>query len=1039
MHLEWITDAFIRIAEYQPEQMAVGTDWLKLVHGEDRAAAQRQVQRLLAGQIVTSEFRIVTQTGKTRWIRTTAHPTWDAALRRVVRIRGAAQDITETRQVEQSLRARAAQQEVVADLGQRALGGLDTPSLMNDAVRQVAESLGVELVEVLELDASRTECRLRAAVGWSGPAGPVVEPIERDSLFDCTLQAVTPIVFNDLARESRFVRSRRLDDRAVASGVCVVIEGREQPFGILGAYTTSVRCFGRDEVHFLQAVANVLASAIQRNRAEAALSDRENLLRTVIEAEPDGVCLLGPDGVIRDMNRSGLTMLEAESPDPVLGQPVYRFVASESHEALRRLLDDAFRGQAGVLPHDVVGLRGGQRSLETRVVPLRGPHHEVIAALGIARDTTERKRDAEALSAHEARVKIMVHQLPVVLWSTDTELRFTSSLGAGLAALNLVPNLVVGMSLYDYFQTRDRAFPEIAAHLRALAGESVTMQSRWNGRAFQAHIEPLRGPEGTICGTVGIALDITERKQTEHAVRQTRTQFRAIFEGAPFGIAMADLRGYIRVSNAALSAMLGRGADELRGCRLTKLAYPEDAAPARARLRDLLSGKLDRFQLETRLVRKDGQVVSGRMTVSLVRGGDGNAKFAVAMCEDITERKRTEDELRQKEAQYRQAQKMEAIGRLAGGIAHDFNNLLGVILNYADFAIEELAEKSPVRNDIEQIRRAADRAASLTRQLLIYSRREVVKAEVTDLNSVVTETERLLERTIGEDIEVRCTLAKDLQRVLADPGHLQQVLLNLAINARDAMPGGGTLCIETANMRLTERDRELHPFIIPGDYVSLSVSDTGCGMSDDVKSHVFEPYFTTKPAGKGTGLGLAMVYAIVKQAGGYIWLYSEEGLGSTFRICLPATRQASSSALLRTYRPPADIAGRGETVLLVEDEDALRAVTYRILAQHGYSVLEAANGADGFDVAQRCSQPIDLLLTDVVMPRMSGADLATRLRAMWPEMRVLFTSGYTDDVIAAQQLLDDSVTLLQKPFTENLLLQMVREVLDAPSREVSNV
>ncbi len=372
---------------------------------------------------------------------------------------------------------------------------------------------------------------------------------------------------------------------------------------------------------------------------------------------------------------------------------------------------------------------------------------------------------------------------------------------------------------------------------------------------------------------------------------------------------------------------------------------------------------------------------------------------------------------------------METIGRLASGLAHDFNNLLTAILGHCDILLRRLSEEDPTRKGIEEIRSAGERAAGLTRQLLAYSRRQVLKPQVIDLNASMTSMIPLLRRLIGEDIELLPTLESDLGHVEADPSQIEQVIMNLVVNARDSMPRGGSLVVETSNAELDETFAKRHAPTRPGRYVMLAVSDTGSGMDEETRARIFEPFFTTKQLGKGTGLGLATVYGIVKQSGGYIWVYSEPGMGSTFKIYLPSVEAEISQEKVSETSPP--LPRGSETVLLVEDDRTVRLLASEMLEMNGYTVLEARDGREALDLVRRHGHPIDLLLTDVVMPQMSGRQLAEGVASIHPGIRVLYMSGYTDGVIAHHGVLDAGVAYLQKPFTADFLARKVREVLDA--------
>jgi PAS domain S-box-containing protein len=421
--------------------------------------------------------------------------------------------------------------------------------------------------------------------------------------------------------------------------------------------------------------------------------------------------------------------------------------------------------------------------------------------------------------------------------------------------------------------------------------------------------------------------------------------------------------------------------------------------------------------------RRDDAVRWIETTYIPVRDDGGTVVRLDGISRDITERRKLE-------AQFRQAQKMEAVGRLAGGIAHDFNNLLTVITSYSDLLLEDLAAQDPRRRDVDEIRKAGVSAAGLTRQLLAFSRQQVLEPRVLDVNVVVASAETLLKRLIGEDVDLVTALKPQLGAVKADPGQLEQVIVNLAVNARDAMPDGGKLTIETANVDMDEAYVRDHPLTKAGPYVMLAVSDTGIGMDEQTQRRIFEPFFTTKEADKGTGLGLATVYGIVKQSGGFIWVYSELDHGTTFKVYLPRVTEPVEAAPQRVQ--PKESPRGTETVLLVEDAAAVRVVTRQVLDRLGYTVLEAPDGKVALHLATKHHGPLHLLVTDVVMPELGGRHLAEQLRALRPELRVLYVSGYTDDAVVRHGVLEAGTAYLQKPFTPEVLARKVREVLDAP-------
>jgi two-component system, cell cycle sensor histidine kinase and response regulator CckA len=412
-------------------------------------------------------------------------------------------------------------------------------------------------------------------------------------------------------------------------------------------------------------------------------------------------------------------------------------------------------------------------------------------------------------------------------------------------------------------------------------------------------------------------------------------------------------------------------------------------------------------------------VITVRLSGRAVRDAKGAVVGYEKIVEDVTERRALEEQLRQ-------SQKMEAVGRLAGGVAHDFNNLLTVIKGYSELLLDELKESESQREEVEEIRKAADRAAMLTRQLLAFSRQQVLAPKVLDMNSIVSEMDKLLRRLLGEDIGLFTSLEPALGRVKADPGQIEQVIMNLAVNARDAMPRGGKLTIETANAELDETYAHEHVGAKAGSFVMLAVSDNGQGMTEQVRERVFEPFFTTKEMGKGTGLGLSTVYGIVKQSDGYVWVYSEPGVGTSFKVYLPRVDAPIEAA---AKKPTTTELNGTETVLLVEDEDGVRALVRQVLQKRGYTVLEARSGKDALLECERQQGKIDLLLTDVVLEQMSGRELAEKLSPLRPEMKVLYISGYTDDAIVHHGVLTAGKAFLQKPFTTEALARKIRSVL----------
>lgn len=510
-------------------------------------------------------------------------------------------------------------------------------------------------------------------------------------------------------------------------------------------------------------------------------------------------------------------------------------------------------------------------------------------------------------------------------------------------------------------------------------------------------------------------------RQIEEQARTSEDKYKGLMEQANDGIFLLDAGGAVLEVNRRGEELLGRRAGEIVGQPFDILLPSLKPAAQPGKLDALLSAGNTRVS-NISVTRPHGQTVWIDLSASLVEVA--GERMILAIAHDVTERKILEE-------RYLQAQKLDAIGQLAGGVAHDFNNLLTVMAGYSEVVLKELPRESPLRGHVGEILKAAERAASLTRQLLLFSRKQVLESKVLNLNTIILDTQKMLGRLIGEDITLTPILDPNLGSVMGDTGQIEQVIINLAINARDAMPRGGKITIETANVELDETYAQMHPEAKPGRYSLLAVSDTGCGMSDQVKAHLFEPFFTTKGPTRGTGLGLATVYGIVKQCRGHISIYSEPNQGATFKIYLP--RLDDPTAAGPSSRPGDTLRGH-ETVLVVEDGDAVRAITKQMLQLAGYRVLDARGSADAIRLVEQFPDPIHLLVTDVVMPDMGGRLLAERLVQLRPDLKVLFFSGYMDDAIVRHGILQADVAFLHKPFTLTVLTHKVREVLDAVAK-----
>jgi two-component system cell cycle sensor histidine kinase/response regulator CckA len=639
-------------------------------------------------------------------------------------------------------------------------------------------------------------------------------------------------------------------------------------------------------------------------------------------------------------------------------------------------------------------------------------------------------RDARRrLEESEERYRSLFEYNPSAVFSLDLEGRFTSANPAAYALTGYAP----GELLSRPFNTLvvPEHLPRVSEDVQAaVGGASRTLRLAITHRdKRRLELRVATTPvvvSGEVVGVFGIADDVTERVHAREALRKSEEMLRTVIDASPVAILMLDRQGRVLTWSSAAERMFGWTADEARN-RPPPFIPPEFEPEFRARLDQVLAGE-PLMGLELVRRRRDGAAVPVSLCAAPLRDEDGSVTGVVVAIVDETARRAAEVALEESRQQLLHAQKMEAVGRLAGGIAHDFNNLLTAIKGGAQMLLLDTPEDAPAHADLVEIDQSVDRATNLTRQLLTFSRKAVAQPRALDLNALLAGTEKLLNRVLREDVVLATRFCPGHACILADRGQVEQVLLNLAVNARDAMPAGGRLTLETSTVELTGPFGPEHAGLAPGRYVVLCVSDTGQGMTPEVQERAFEPFFTTKPRGQGTGLGLSTVYGIVQQSGGLIQLHSEPGRGTSFRIFFPEAPgdRADDSTL-------SGLGGAGahrETLLVVEDEPAVRKVVERVLKRAGYRALLAGTGEEALDLLAREPQAVALLVTDVVMPGMSGAELAGRARGVRPGLPVLFMSGYDDEVVSHHGVLNAGVEFIQKPFSPQVLARRVREVLD---------
>ena len=709
--------------------------------------------------------------------------------------------------------------------------------------------------------------------------------------------------------------------------------------------------------------------------------------------------------------------------DEVIGQPIESIVAPDWCAQVRDATSAKLLRPKEPTYYDVELLASDGHVVPVEVSSwLVVEDGQPVAVQAILRDVSERLTAERALRDVEEELEEQRGLLQRAFDDTIVGLIFASPDGRiervnaafcrllGYTAEELCALTVMDISHPDDREaTRKSLVGLTGGALRRYQNEKRYLAKNGDVIRVQIGVSPVHDGSGEVTAVIAQVLDVTARRDSEE-------RFRRLFESSPQGIAVIDRQGGLLETNAALVRILGYEATELRGRHFTEFAETEDGDFEL--FGELFTGRRMHFELERRFFRKDGAHVLAHITVFALPDPTDHPSLAIGFLSDVTEERELEDKLRQ-------SQRMEAVGQLAGGVAHDFNNVLTAITSYCDLVATAVGDDRDARANVEGIRSAAARAAEMTQQLLAFSRRQVLELAPIDLNTALRDQSRLLERLLGDDISIRLSLAPDLDAVTMDAGQLGQIVMNLAVNARDAMPDGGVLTIETQNVELDRASTTTG--IVSGSFVLLAVSDTGCGMDADTAGRIFEPFFTTKDPGRGTGLGLSTVLGIVEQSGGRLSVYSEPGIGTTFKVYMPSAGAGApgpdeSSPSGARIRP----GGTGR-ILLVEDNESVRRPVARLLADLGYDVVEADGPESALKLA--AGDAVDLLVTDVVMPAMNGRQLAERLVAAQPQLKVLYMSGYTDDAVIARGVIEPGTAFLQKPFGADRLAQKIAELL----------
>jgi two-component system, cell cycle sensor histidine kinase and response regulator CckA len=814
---------------------------------------------------------------------------------------------------------------------------------------------------------------------------------------------------------------------------------------MLGDFTVVARTTRPDEdFGYLCAMINVAINAARNSQAElratnqalrqarAVAAEREEDMRTTLDSIGDAVIATDVQGAVTRMNPVA-QKLTGWSAEGARGRPlveVFRIVNEDTREPVEspvvRVLRDGV--VVGLANHTALISRDGvERAIADSGAPIHDADGVLRGVVLVFRDQTDERKAERGRRGSEARKAAVLESALDCIVTMDHTGRIIEFNPAAEKTFGYSSAEAIGKSLAEMLvpaALRERHNEGLRNYLatgkgRILGKRTELTALRADGSEFPVEVAVVAINEEDPPVFTGYIRDLTAQRKSAEALRLSEERYRRIVETMNEGIWILDTDSRTTFVNARVAQMLGRDANELMGEPLVGFVHQDSLATVEAKLsRDQA---VIPQQSEIKLVRKDGTDLWVFLDWTPSFDSSGKHEGALVLLMDVTERKRLEE-------QVRRSQKMEAVGRLAGGIAHDFNNMLTPIMTYAALILADLKPGDPMREDLTEIRKAAEQAHSITQQLLAFSRQKIVQPEPVSLNRSVTEMERLLRRVIGEHIDLGIRLDRNLDTALLDPGEVEQVIMNLVLNARDAMPSGGKLSIETKNVLLDEGYVMNHVGTEPGPHVMLAVSDTGAGMDAETQAHIFEPFFTTKTGGKGTGLGLATVFAIVTKSRGNVWVYSERGKGTSFKVYFPRHGQKAGAS----DQPSAAFAADhgSETILLVEDDDLVRGSVKAVLRRKGYVVLVARSGGEAVLMSEEHAGEIHLMLTDVVMPAMGGRELAERLAKSRPRMKVLYMSGYTSDSVLRQAVLEQGMPFVQKPFTPDVLARKVRDVLD---------
>ena len=899
--------------------------------------------------------------------------------------------------------------------------------------RLAAQLLNVPTVLITLVDGERLFVKSAASANEAFAAG--WHPLELTYCQD-VVGTGTSLITADAWNETQLA-NRGTSVRAYAGVPLTTDEG--YVLGALCAVDERPRDWTSRDIDVATSLASAVKSEIQRRFAERAVCDAKlrmhaerTLAHAVQQQMPVGVAVAEvPTGRLVSVNAQ-LTEIFRTAFSPAADLNSYtewvgfyangtRYRSMDWPIARTVLTGEPIRGEEIRITRG----DGTEGFIRVSSSPVKDGEGKVVAAVAIFLDITDQRKAERAVRVTDERYKFVAKATNDVIWDWDIQtnsLTWNDSVETvfGHKQTRIFPEV---QWWYDHIHPEDRERVVKGIHEVLEGSESswsdhyryLRADGKYANVADRGYIA--RDGSGKPLRMIGAMTDVTERSRSEAAIRFQAQLLNAVQQA----VVATDPEGHVIFWNSFAEKLYGWTAAEAVGRPISELKTSQFLRDHAHEIHQKAAAG-ESWTGEFLVQGKFGKAFPALLTTAPILDGQGRLLGIVRVSIDLTERRNLEE-------QFRQSQKMDAVGRLAGGIAHDFNNLLTVIRLNTEIIMEGFDPTDPRSEDVKQIRAAAERASSLTRQLLAFSRKQILQPRVLDLNSVVSSVEPMLRRLIGEDITIS-SLCAARGYIVADPGQLEQILVNLVVNARDAMPQGGTISIETGNVELDETYTSEHAPVIPGRYVMLAVGDNGIGMSRDIREHAFDPFFTTKEAGKGTGLGLATVYGIVKQSGGYVWIYSEPGLGTTLKLYFPEVSSATAFKAEEYKAVPKDGARGSETILLVEDEEAVRGLTSRILERQGYRVIAAQHGKEAMDIATKEEGKIDLVLTDIVMPGMNGRGLVERLAGIRPRIKSLYMSGYTDDDIVRRGFVEPSKSFLQKPFTSEALLRTVRKVLD---------